>query len=512
MPPVAGPEYHTRQPRVSSVIQTQRLLRVALWSILLAAATYTSTDPDLWGNVRFGLDILRDASIPHVDPYSFTADHAWINHEWLSEVITAGAFRLGGNLGLILLKLAAIGGMLLFLNSTLRREGVDAAIVRDGVAAVAVILTMEQTQHVRPQLFSLVCFAALLWCLMAARRGSPRSLLFLPPLFAVWANLHGGWLVGGGVLALWTLGVAISGDRRQTAWCLAVGVASLCSTLLTPYGLDLWIFLRDTVGFSRADVVEWQPVYVLGSDTFIRWSLTFGLGVLAVVRVGRADRQPQRMVALLALAAASFMVTRLEAFFALAILFLVGAGIGRARQRLRVETTAPQRAASHRGMAAIALGVTAAALVVIETNIAHLRVDPRFTPGPGAVAFLNTQPPGGRVLVWFDWSEYGIWHLSPRMRVSIDGRRETVYSPSLQDRHLRFYFDAPGGSTLPHDLAADYIWIPRTLPAVRRVAEDGWQRLYEDDQSVVFGSTVPQRSNVPVTITAVAQTRVFPGP
>ena len=67
MPDVGGPEYHTRQPSVSSVTQTQRLLRVALWSILLAAATYTSTDPDLWGNVRFGLDILRDASIPHVD-------------------------------------------------------------------------------------------------------------------------------------------------------------------------------------------------------------------------------------------------------------------------------------------------------------------------------------------------------------------------------------------------------------------------------------------------------------
>ena len=109
-----------------------------------------------------------------MDPYSFTADHAWINHEWLSEVITAGAFRLGGNPGLILLKLTTIGGVLLLLNSTLRREGVDAAIVRDGATAVAVILTMEQTRHIRPQLFSLVCFAALLWCLMAARRGSHR--------------------------------------------------------------------------------------------------------------------------------------------------------------------------------------------------------------------------------------------------------------------------------------------------------------------------------------------------
>jgi hypothetical protein len=47
----------------------------------------TSTDPDLWGNVRFGLDILRSGSVPHLDPYSFTTDRTWVNHEWLAEVI-----------------------------------------------------------------------------------------------------------------------------------------------------------------------------------------------------------------------------------------------------------------------------------------------------------------------------------------------------------------------------------------------------------------------------------------
>src|SRR5262249_41907500 len=138
--------------------------------------------------------------------------------------------------------------------------------------------------------------------------------------------------------------------------------------------------------------------------------------------------------------------------------------------------------------------------------------DSRWTPEPGAVAFLNAQPPQGRVLVWFDWGNYALWHLAPRMRISMDGRRETVYSPALQNRHLRFYFDIPGGSSLPADLAADYVWIPRTLPAVRRLEQEGWQRLYEGEQSVIFGRLPSSQSTAPVTLASAAQTRTFPGP
>src|SRR6185295_7057140 len=107
---------------------------------------------------------------------------------------------------------------LLLLDSTLRRGSVDQPITRDAIAAVAVILTIEQTRHVRPQLFSILCFAGLMWCLDAYRRSSYRWLLLLPPLFAVWANLHGGWLVGGGVVALWTFAVATTGNRREALW------------------------------------------------------------------------------------------------------------------------------------------------------------------------------------------------------------------------------------------------------------------------------------------------------
>ncbi len=129
------------------------------------------------------------------------------------------------------------------------------------------------------------------------------------------------------------------------------------------------------------------------------------------------------------------------------------------------------------------------ALRGLAASAACIRIDPRGTPDPEALAFFRDSGAHGRLLVWFDWGEYALWHLSPALRVSIDGRRETVYSADLQDRHLRFFFDAPGGAALPEALAADYIWVPKELPAAQRLRSRGWAVAFEGARSVVFART-----------------------
>lgn len=48
-------------------------------------------------------------------------------------------------------------------------------------------------------------------------------------------------------------------------------------------------------------------------------------------------------------------------------------------------------------------------------------------PEREAVAFLRSNRLHGKLLTWFDYGEYAIWHLAPKLRVSLDGRRETAY-------------------------------------------------------------------------------------
>jgi hypothetical protein len=497
------------------VKHTEAILRVAVWSAFLVIVTFTSADPDLWGHVRFGTDILRNGHVHQVDTYSFASDRPWVNHEWGAEVLAAFAFAIAGNAGLVSLKLLIIGSLLLLLNTTLRNEGVRSGFARDLTAGIAIVITLSQAHHVRPQLFSLLCFSALMTCLLAVRRGAERWLLILPVLFAAWANLHGGWIVGGAVVVLWTAALLISGERRQALSVLGTGALSAAATLVTPFGFQLWRFLRETVGLSRPEIIEWQPIYVPGWPFVALWLIALTIMALGVVLGGREKLRLERLVVGVALAAASLRVARLLAFFGLATVFLFAPLICEAYQRRRAARQFGNSPLLRVGFAGVAFAVGVFTIGIVYDNLWQVRLDAASLPEPEAVALLNQQPAGKRILVWFNWGEYAIWHLSPRMQVSIDGRRETVYSDALQTRHFDFYFDRRDGATLPSDLQADYIWVPRILPAVRRLrTESNWIPIYEGDQSVIFerSDLSPHRPSTSGAATAPTSLRFFPGP
>ena len=275
----------------------ERLLRAGLWLVLLSVVATTRTDPDLWGHVRFGQDIIRTGTVRQADAYSFTSDQPWVNHEWASEVAFGLAFNAAGNAGLVGLKLLIVLGGLMLLNGTLVRDGVRDARHRDLLAAIAVIATIQQAHHIRPQLFSLLCFSALLAALLAARR-APWWLWAVPAIFAAWVNFHGGWLVGGGVLVLWTIGLAVSrgsGVRGALPYA-AAGAAALVATLVNPMGVGMHRFLIETVGFGRADITEWQPVYALGPSIWGLWIVVAILAGFGGLRVWRAGGTPERLI------------------------------------------------------------------------------------------------------------------------------------------------------------------------------------------------------------------------
>ncbi len=71
----------------------------ATWLVVALLVSGVAGDPDFWGHLRFGLDILAQRQLTAVDPYSFTQDVPWVNHEWLSELLMAAAFQTAGFVG-----------------------------------------------------------------------------------------------------------------------------------------------------------------------------------------------------------------------------------------------------------------------------------------------------------------------------------------------------------------------------------------------------------------------------
>ena len=209
---------------------------------ILAGALITVADPDLWGHVRFGLDILESMRVtpPPVDPYSFTADRSFLYHEWLGGTLMAVSYRIGGGVGLQVLKAAIVLTLFGLLWSSVRRA---AFAWRWAALALAAFGTLPMLLTIRPQLWSGIGVLVTVRLIAAT---TVRALFLLPVTFALWANLHGGWIVGGAIVAIVTaVGFAQRDERR---WLLLIaGVASFAATLATPFGTDLWAFLAETV-------------------------------------------------------------------------------------------------------------------------------------------------------------------------------------------------------------------------------------------------------------------------
>jgi hypothetical protein len=487
-------------------------LRFALAAVLLAWLSHTRTDPDLWGHVLFGGSIVSEGSIAAVDRYSFLADRPWVNHEWLSESVMYVAYAAGGATGLVVLKVLLLLAVLAAVFVALGRQSVTGAS-RDLLLAVVVLGTFGQINHIRPQVFSLATFAWLLAFLTDESKGGRARLFLLPALFAAWVNLHGGWIIGGAVLALWTAcTAATTAPRAEKVRLVACGVLSLCATLLNPYGWRMWAFLWNTVGFGRMEISEWQPVFRLGPSVIVVWSIIALGAVAAAVRAFRHSEQAVRRIAIVVLlGAASFQVSRLRAFFAISLVILLGRELVAVLERFRRSRARESRPAG-RSAVAVAAGIACVLLagggVGFARNAGCVRMDSPGLPEAQVAEFAAAQQLRGRLAVWFDWGEYAIWHLGPALPVSIDGRRETVYSDEILKRHLMFYFAPSTRHQFLDEFRPDYIWLPSDLPVVASLRSDGWKQLFAGPRSVLLGRDGVSREYSPIEV----EGRCFPGP
>ena len=441
------------------------LARRLIWLFLGWTALLTGADADLWGHVRFGLDFLQSWHLPSIDTYSYAQDLPWINHEWLSEAIMGGAYGFGGSTGLVVVKAAAV-----ILTYVLLIGAYSGAPLLVGEAATLFVMwgSLPLTMSVRPQIWTFLLVAAVVRLTRVSSlpgeqhttRGlSPWRLLLIPLLFASWVNLHGGWIVGAALIGLWCAGEVWERRRLDVK---IVGLAAACglATLVNPYGWGLWRFIAETVRLSRDDIIEWHSLWTAPLSDQLFWLATLAVGAYCAVRKAHRPRWDV-LVTLGGLAFASYRVRRLEPMFMETSLIMLAPAIG-AHLAWLSKRLEPRPGPTVAGVRLVN-GVLIAAFTVIVVVAArtHLVCIPPVPPEPdGRVAALAAHAVPGRVAVPFNWGEYAIWHFSPRLKVSIDGRRETLYS----EERLAVQFDLergdPEGLRLLDRERPEYVWMP----------------------------------------------------
>ena len=473
--------------------------------VIVIADSGQMTDTDLWGHIRFGQAIIAQRHLILQDPYSYTVfGHQWSNHEWLTEVVMAAAYNALGVVGLKLWKFACVAATMLLVAMGLAETGATPTVQLNTFTILA-IATMPQMEF-RPQLFTFVLLAAMLALLARHnyRRAAPLWLLI--PMMALWANLHGGFIMGIAVLVLYAAVTAIddlvSGAGLQRGLRLgALAIAALMATMVTPYGLETWSPVLHALHnpMTRIAVTDWQP---LGFAMMRQWHaqpagiiyILCGIGMLTAF-VATFALEPRGRDLPLVVIAAVMSIAAIVAVRNLPIA-VIACALPVARHSSLLIAHRRERALAAgskidpplgRSGTSPWLALAVAALLAIYGGIFSTRLRNDKPYPAGAVAFMHEHDLRGNILGDFGWGEYLIWHTAPGSKVFIDGRYDTVYPYAIIEQYISFYFDRSGAQALltayPHDL----VLIPPTSRAYGLMQrQSDWKLIYHDADSALF--------------------------
>lgn len=430
-------------------------------------------DPDVWWHVRTGRLILDSGSIPHTDPWSFTAaPNTWVPTAWLSDVLFAGAWRWGSWDAVRVLRIGlALAVMLSLWSTACRKRGVTPTAA---VAAALAILAVAPFLRERPQVLSFLLVA---WLAVQADRilhGVMPRLFVCVPVCWLWANLHGMWVLMPTVMLI--VGVlAFLDDRRRVslaARCTLVALLCWSATLLTPVGprLAFWpLVVRDVA----APITEWQPTLPL---TTVGLPLTIILGVIVASWTSSPRPVPTSQVLYVAaLALFGLMAFRNVAPAAILLLPVLTRALDVLLPKPAWQIAPSPRATALLLSAAIAVGLTGAGLRLLATpTIAAsqpLLIVEELAGRTGEIRVLNSYDVGGLLT--------GL--ASPPARVAIDGRTD-MWSAAFVRSYINDISGAGDWRGLVDRLDPDVAVLPADGEVARGlVLERGWRVTLADD-------------------------------
>lgn len=451
---------------------------VGVYALFVLAGNRLLIDPDTLWQITVGGEIIDSRAVPHTDIYSFTMrGQPWISTQWLAQVLYALAYRAAGWSGPVVLAALAIAATFVLFARALRRHLADSTTLV--FTAVALAATMPHLMA-RPHVLALpvlVAWAAGLVDAMDRRAAPPLRLL---PLIVLWANLHGGFVLGLALIVPFGFDAVVNAPApKRSALALrfaAFAVAALLASCLTPYGWNALLASRKILelGSALPLIIEWHA-----ADFSSVGALEIGiLGAFGLALYRGLTLPPLRIVMLLGLLHMALNQTRnLELLVLLAPLF-VAAPLAR-QLGVPADTTAP--AAPSRLLIA-GLAVCLAAGTFAYASVAHYAPHMRGSP-VAAVAELKKLHLS-RVLNDYDFGGYLIYSGVPTF---IDGRTE-LFGEKFFVAH-----NNASGLMEPENLfrlLKDYdieATLMRTQSAATVLLDhmDGWQKIYSDDVATI---------------------------
>jgi len=449
-------------------------------------------DPDLWWHLRNAEYLFTHLTTPQVDFYSYTTNgYPWMNHEWLAEIPYYLAWRMGGLMGVYVLSV----GLLCFIMLGIyywaynQSRNLKASCV---VTCFSMFLAVVSFGP-RAILFGYIYLLILLLLLARYRATGQAPLWVIPPLFCVWINTHGSWLLGLIVFSIYLVAGLVEGSwgrveavrwvpAQRQRLLITIG-ASICAMLVNPFTYRLVAYPFDLAFRQKlniANIEEWASV------NFNEPRGVVVLILLAVVFLGALlSRYRWKLEEFLLASFALYAGLKHVRFLILAAILLAPllAKMLDMIPPYKPEIDKPLLNAVI--MAFLLLFVVRRFPSSEDLDKAVSRTFP-----VGAITFIKSHGLSGNMFNHYTWGGYLIFSC-PKIKTFVDGRTDIFeYTGVLKD-----YVDAErlkGSLEILDKYNVRFVLLPLESPlAYLLKSNGGWKMIYADSIATILERAAP---------------------
>lgn len=471
--------------------------------LLLIMALRTPLDTDMWWHLRAGEETWLNRQVYSVDTFSFTrSGQIWLNHSWLSQVMMFVLFQTGGYLALsVWVAVTAATSMALVYFQMEGHSLLRGAILILAGAAASVVWSP------RPQIMSLVLFGLVSYLLYLYKWKKKNHLIWLVPIFLIWGNLHGGYVLG-----VILLGVMIGGEllnkiipgktefhmdwpeiRKLVFWASS----GMLAVLINPFGIGMWKIPFNTVGVKALQdlISEWaSPDFHQLFQQPMLWMLFL---IFIAIGISKKTIDGTDLLSLIVFSWFAFTARRNFGPFAMVSAPVISRHLhdifenwkSEGKNKNKLSATSGNISDNTRNwinLAIIVLLVVAASWKAVDVNKTSFvrEKESEIFPSQAVDILLNENNPG-KIFNEYNWGGYLIWHLRD-FQVFVDGRTD-LYGDEILDDYLAVVKVQKGWNQILDINKIDILLIKSGSNLEIFAKNKGWHTIYKDSIAVVLG-------------------------
>ena len=446
-------------------------------------------DPDFGWHFKYGEYILKNHALPPLDYLIIPgADSQFFSTQWLSDVLSYLIYEKLSVLGLMIVDFVvmAIAFLVPFLFS--KKKYFYKFLV---LYLVIFLSGLVLVVGFRPQIFTILGFSLVLTIL---NQRDPKLWRFLPLIFLLWTNLHGGWPIGIFLMAIFLmlepsfkfliifLLSSIASLLSPTSFFIIQGLLPLFKTTVTPS----FFSTTDPLLTTRKGISEWLPVAFSNPN-----GIAFVLIILLSFTMIIVSRKKIKLPIIITFFSFLYLATlsrRHVSLFSLSIipLFL--------EAEIKIKSPKKQQKLFHyTKMIAVPLFALLLSYVLIISTARNFKLLESVKSERAyfeainapikALDYVKEKKLKGQMFNFYNWGGFLIWQ-APEYQTFMDGR---IPGSKIFFEYSQVINLEDGWEKVLDKYKVEWLLVPTFSKWEETVVKTGkWQRIYKDDTAMTL--------------------------